>query len=148
MGGRGNGATRNSNVPVLERMDTSTLTASQKKVMDRAYDKVEFARTHTIDEWALNSVTRGDSLEEYRPVKFWNSYGYKSKQEAINATMKDAESYKKNYGKFYEAEKIGQPLTTASTNTLKALEKRGYIRIVEAGGKFPDRVEIVERRKK
>ena len=151
MGGRGTGAIRNStstNAPVVERMDVSKLTESQRKVMDDVYNKVEYARTHTLDEWALKQRFHKDSIEDILSVQRWNEFGYKSQEQAIERTKNAVEEYKNTYKEYYENARNGQPLTTASTSTLKALEKRGFIRIIETGGTSPDTIELVERRRK
>ena len=136
--------------PVVGRMDLSGLTPAQRDVMEGAYSNVEFARTHTLQEWALSRVTGGFYTVEqmkqgYRPVTEWQDYRYKSQEDSIRRQLDYAEDYADKYGENYEAAKRGQVLTTTSTNTLRALQKRGFIEILDDGGRTPDTVRIIER---
>lgn len=132
------------------RQDISKLTKAQQNVMQTAYNDVELARTHTLLEWALNERYQGVSseadLDEYRIVKNYEDFHYKSAEEAKESMLKTAQEYADEYGEYYRLARDGIVLTNVSSHTLNALEKRGYIEVIYDGGLYVDRIKIIERR--
>ena len=144
------GSVGNEVTEVVMRQDISKLTPSQRKVMERVYDNVEFARTHSPLEWGLRQrydrVTL-DGMDDYILVKRYADYNFKSAEDAKERMLREAQEYADEYRKYYENLKKGIALTYTSSNTLRALESRGYIRIIEDGKSYTDTVEIIERRR-
>ena len=93
------------------------LSKAQQRVIDYAKADIDFARTHTIREWAI----KGEGLISEENI-----------------------AYKiENYGKYYERQKNAICLTTANTKTLEALRDMGLIEIIRVGGSFPDTIKIL-----
>lgn len=146
-----------SSKAIVARKDLSSLTKSQREVMEKAYEDTEFARTHTVDEWAMKAVTRyytniDDAIEDkenhYPLIKRWADYMYESKQDAINSLMEDVNKYKDKYGSSYQKRRDGIVLTRTSSNTLRALEKRGFIKIIRDAKTGVDTIKIIEDEKR
>ena len=115
------------------------LSKAQQVIIDQAHREIDFARTHTLEEWAekRKNVPNKDHpwakwyIEKYGDVEF-----EKYRRDRIR-------EYAETYGKYYEREKNAIVLCTANTRTLKKLEELGLIRIIREGGSSPDTIEIL-----
>ena len=93
------------------------LTESQEKVLEQAKRDIDEARKYKdFDSW----------LEARR------SYIVEKNTRAYDL-----------YKMCWEKARDGMPLVSANTATIKALEKKGFIEIIEIGGRFPDRVRVI-----
>lgn len=100
------------------------LSGAQKEIIEKAHNEIDFARTHTIIEWATKCLGYlGRELEEYE--------------------IDRVESYANDYKKYYEREKNGIVLCRANSRTIKKLEEMGFVEILEVGGSFPDTLKIL-----
>lgn len=104
------------------------LSKAQQKVMDNAKAQIDFARTHTLIEWAeVETHTTRDVVE--RMVKNARAYGTtpEKMRKSLEERVADyAERFKGNY----EAERRGEVLTHCNSKTLEKLEKLGLIEII------------------
>lgn len=115
------------------------LSKAQQAIIDQAHRETDFARTHTLEEWAEKQahVPNKDHpwskwfIEEYGEAEF-----EKYRRDRIK-------SYSDDYGKYYEREKNAIVLCIANTRTIEKLEKLGLIRIIKKGGSSPDSIEIL-----
>lgn len=138
----------------VDRMDISKLSKSQQEVMEWAYKVVDFTRSHTLEEWSLAAVIgqryqdEDIDINKYRPVSHWQDYGYPSKEYIIERTLQDAQDFATNYKRHYENAKNGIVLNQSSSSTIRALEKRGFIKIIEDRGRGIDVIQIIENKRK
>ena len=115
------------------------LSKAQQAIMDQAHREIDFARTHTLEEWAekQRNVPDKDSpagkwyIEKYGEVEF-----EKYRRNCIR-------EYAETYGEYHEREKNAIVLCMANTRTIEKLEKLGLIRIIKKGGSSPDSIEIL-----
>ena len=119
----------------VERQDLSGLSKTQREEMEYLYNKLEFARTHTQQEWALNQL-------HYTPERFERF------PEDRDYMLQRADAYIQQFPDAYNRDRSGVLLTRANSSTLKALEKRGFIEIVKDGKQWIDHVKVIEKRKK
>ena len=100
------------------------LSEAQKEIIERAHNKIDYARTHTLIEWATNCLGySGKDLEDYQ--------------------ISRVESYANNYRKYYEQERKAIVLCRANSRTIKKLEEIGLVEILKVGGSFPDTIKIL-----
>lgn len=109
------------------RKTMAKLSKAQQTVMDDAKRKIDFARTHTLREWA---ATKRYPTGYNHITDRWNSYGWSTKEEAVQSCENDITRYGENYGKYYENEKSGIVLATCNSRTLVKLEQMGLIEII------------------
>lgn len=85
------------------------LSNTQQKVLDHVRTQIDVAREHDYPEWLLATIER-----------------FKDNEEAYSKAI--AVEYLKD---IWEIARQGIALTDCSSNTIRALEKRGFIEIVE-----------------
>ena len=119
------------------------LTEAQNYIIEKAHKEIDFARTHTIIEWATNARYNCIDIKDTVVVRMFDRYGYKSLDDAINHVKKELQEYAEKYGKYYYNEKNGIVLTRANSRTLKALEKMQLIEIIEDGKSYTDMIKIL-----
>ena len=119
------------------------LTKAQNYIMEKAHKEIDFARTHTLIEWATNERYNCIDIKDTVIARRFNEYGYKSLEDAINDVEKELQEYAEKYGKYYYNEKNGVVLTQANSRTLKALERLNLIEIIEDGGSYIDSIKIL-----
>ena len=140
------GSVGNGNAPqMVARQDISKLSKEQSRVMEDAYRQIEWARRLDLHDWAMREKFNVINPEESIIVQRYDNYGYPSEQYAINRLRQDAKEYAERFKDYYEERKQGIALMRASSSTLRALEKKGFIEIIEDGGRWIDRVKIIER---
>ena len=107
------------------------LTATMEKVLNKIREDIRIAKSY-------------DNYEDY-----YNEVEAKYYNERYNNYRKVLERYGEaeanSYKKYWENRRKNITLTSCSSATLRALEERGYIRIIEDGGRWTDRVELIER---
>ena len=100
------------------------LSEAQKEIIEKAHNEIDYARTHTLIEWATNCLGySGKDLKDYQ--------------------IDRVESYANNYRKYYEQERKAIVLCRANSRTIKKLEEIGLVEILEVGGSFPDTIKIL-----
>lgn len=100
------------------------LSEAQKEIIEKAHNDIDFARTHTLIEWATKNLGYlGRELKEYEIDRI--------------------ESYANDYKKYYEREKNGIVLCRANSRTIKKLEEIGLVEILNDGRNFPDTLKIL-----
>ena len=115
------------------------LSKAQNEIMTNAYEKIDFARSHSIEEWAMKKTNVPPAnhpwskwyIEEYGQLRY-EAY----KRERI-------EEHIERFGKYYELEKKGIILCQANSRTLNKLEELGLIKLHKDGGSYPDTIEIL-----
>ena len=115
------------------------LSKAQQTIINKAHEEIDFARTHTLEEWAKK---RRDLPPIDDPTTKWfiKEHG----QDAYDRYVKEQiNGYIKRCGKYYELAREGIVLCTANTRTLNKLESLGLIEIVNIGGSTPDRIKIL-----
>ena len=128
------------------------LTKAQQEVMDLAKREIDYARTHDFLHWIAQA--HGHALEtdwDAHPNPYLsNELALKQAQEMVEADSRGVytddgiELIPPNWSRMaYENRKKGIVLTITSSNTLKALERRGLIRIVRDAKRGVDEVEIM-----
>ena len=81
------------------------LTKAQNYIMEKAHKEIDFARTHTLIEWATNKRYNCIDIKDTIVARKFNEYGYKSLEDAINYVEKELQEYAEKYGKYYYNEK-------------------------------------------
>ena len=54
------------------------LTEAQNYIMEKAYKGIDFARTHSVMEWATNARYNCIDIKDTVVARMFNEYGYKS----------------------------------------------------------------------
>ena len=113
------------------------ISKAQQMVLDDAKKDIDFARAYeTFEEWLRAGYARRGDKDYYI-----NKLGYtEEKYNDMVAEWIKREEWKREY---YEADKVGCPLVTANTRTLRKLEEMGLIEVVEEGGSYPDRIKVI-----
>lgn len=112
------------------------LSKAQQEVMDRAKEKIDFARTHTVYEWAKNKkwgyVGNEEEQDAYMERLAKNFHGYRknSEKEVMDDFVSEIERYAESYHDYYENERNGIVLTRCNSRTLVKLEQLGLIEII------------------
>lgn len=120
------------------------LSKTQQKVLDFAKEQIDIARTLDIKAWACHETFHGPTcIEDTRMYKEWEEYGFKSQEAAFERLREQRDNYAETYGKYYEQHKQGMALCRADSRTIKALEKQGYIRIINDGRVYVDTIEVL-----
>ena len=119
------------------------LTEAQNYIMGKAHKEIDFARTHTLIEWATYKALGCENIEEDRVAQKWKEYGYNSSEDALNSLRKKVESYAETYRKYYENSKNGVVVIISNSRTLKALERLNLIEIINDGESYPDTIKIL-----
>lgn len=119
------------------------LSKAQSYIMEKAHEEIDFARTHTLIEWATKEKYNCIDIKDTVVVRRFNEYGYKSLEDAINYVEKELQEYTEKYGKYYYNEKNGVVLTQSNSRTLKSLEKLNLIEIINDGGSYIDTIKIL-----
>ena len=105
------------------------LSKAQQKVMDDAKAKIDFARTHTLREWAQKKTRNTEEKIAWRVERCAN-YGCTA-EEMRQGLEKEISDYMKNYSKCYENEKNAIVYTSeVNSRTLEKLESFGMIEII------------------
>ena len=104
------------------------LTKAQDKIMTEAKSKIDFARTHTLREWAQKATGYTDEVIE-RMVS--HSEDYRSTPEKMRASLEDRIShYADEYRDSYYRDREGSVLIHCNSKSLKKLEEYGLIEII------------------
>jgi hypothetical protein len=111
-------------------MTNAKLTKTQQEVLDRAIDHINEARAIDFEAWVIRSGIHKTFDEYFKWMVAWNG-----REMAEKFVTMDRE--------FYNDTRNGIVTLQANTNTLKALEKKGYIKIIEIGGEWLDKVEVL-----
>ena len=82
------------------------LTKAQNYIMEKAHKEIDFARTHTLIEWATNERYNCIDIKDTIVVRRFKEYDYKSLEDAINDVEKELQEYAEKYGKYYYNEKM------------------------------------------
>lgn len=91
------------------------LSKAQQAVMENAKNRIDFARTHSFDEWHLKHFR--NTIDEYKQRNGENSEAHKSHIDYVT--------------KRYEEERRGITLAHCNSKTLYKLREYGMIEIVE-----------------
>lgn len=122
-----------------------TITKTQKEVLERAKETIDFARTHTLREWAIKNFGYGGTEESIEAVAKWRDENWGDNAgDAIRNKLKEAIAYYENHPEGYENEKNAIiEWTINNSSTLKALEKKGLIEIIVDGGTGWDAYKVL-----
>lgn len=108
------------------------LSTAQKKVIDDATAKIDFARSHNFYDWyrkAMNCATYSDDrIDQVMARNDEKLFGIGGKEYEMRS---------------YEGYKNGEVLVTANTKTLAKLEEMGVIKIIKEGGMYPDLIKVI-----
>lgn len=130
---------------MLQRRLDMKLSKAQQEVMNKAKAQIDFARTHTVFEWAQEKThTTNEDIE--RMVSQADLY-YSTPEKMRKSLNERIERYVEQYSEYYERERRGEVLTHCNSKTLEKLEKMGLIEIEfdskGYGGYGIDRVKIL-----
>lgn len=103
------------------------LSKAQQEVMETVKQEIDFARTHTLYEWAENEKFRNGYD---RIVSNYSRYGFKNAEEAMAYIEGEIRSYGEKYRRYYENERNGIVLTHCNSKTIAKLESLGLIEII------------------
>ena len=98
--------------------------------MDKAYSDINFARNHTLREYATYRNFQVTNIEDSILVKDNNAYGWTKEQAIQHLNERNDETIEK-YKDSYENEKQGIVYTHCSGATLNKLESLGLIEIIK-----------------
>lgn len=105
------------------------LSKAQNEVFEKAKNDIDFARSHTIREWAQKETGYTDDVIEDLVSRY---YQYVSTPEEMREICENRiQHYIESVGKYYEDKKNGIVLTMCNSRTLKKLEEYGLIKIIE-----------------
>ena len=96
---------------------TAKLTKTQQRVIDEAKASIEEARTKSFEDWVTSTA---HELVEELPERW------------VSVLRRD-----------YDGLREGIAIVKASSNTLRALETKGFIEIVSDGGRNIDHIKLV-----
>ena len=116
------------------------LTETQIKLLNKINeDLIELKKYETAKEYFIAIDTKGQqNRPDYEELKRISGERYDRYKE----------DYDEMYGKeIKRAKENNELLTIGNTSTLKALEKAGYIKMINNGGRYPDTVKVIEREK-
>lgn len=121
------------------------LTATQQKLIDNAKAKIDFARTHTVREWAIRNYGYGGTEESIENVAKWRDENWGDNAgDLIREDLKNYIAYFEADPSRYNAERDGIiTWTTNNSSTLKALEKKGIIEIIKDGRSCDDVYKVL-----
>lgn len=103
------------------------LSKAQQKVIDDAKKDIDFARTHSLREWAAKRCRRS---ETDRIITNYSLYGYRTREEALKAMNEEIDKFINKYSESYENNKNGIVFTYCNSRTLAKLQKLGLIEIL------------------
>lgn len=112
-------------------MTNVKLTPAQQNVMDKAYEQIDYARTHNFYDWYRHAHGTAKNLTDEeidKRIKDWNT---------TYPTLKDYQR------KAYEGCKNGEAIVIANTKTLNALVNMGLIKIIELTGSYTDTIQVL-----
>lgn len=105
------------------------LSKAQEAVMNQAKEKIDYARSHTLREWAQKKTHHTDEDIERQVA---NAYKHRCTEEEMRKYCEeDIVGYMEKYGKYYEDERNGVVLTNCNSRTLVKLETMGLIEIIQ-----------------
>lgn len=117
------------------------LTVAQQRILDEAKEKIDFARTHTLREWAENQTGLTKEGREMRiEVAVKHGESREKHEQYFENRLKE---YETNFRDGYENERKAIVLCRENTKTLEALEKNGFIEIMSVGGRYIDTIKIL-----
>lgn len=105
------------------------LSKAQEAVMNKAKADIDFARSHTLREWAQKTDPHITVEAVERLVRNASSYGL-TEEEMRKQCEKEIVNYMNTYKKYYEDERKGIVLTNCNSRTLVKLETMGLIEII------------------
>jgi hypothetical protein len=128
-------------MPERKERKKMKLTATQQNEMNKAKEKIDFARAHTLREWAEK---RTGLTKEGREMRIETAVKYGESREKYEQYFEDElKEYEERYFESYEDERNAIVLTRANTKTLKKLEELGLIEIINIGGTWIDSIKIL-----
>lgn len=108
------------------------ITKAQENVLNRAKERIDFARSHNFYDWYMRRATNYERINIHNldelDKHLSNRYGRDLRQAYIND---------------YENERKGITIVLSNTRTIKALERLGLIRIINEGGSSIDTIEVI-----
>ena len=112
-------------------VQTMKLSKAQEAVMTTAKSEIDFARSHSLREWA-EKETHNTPEQIEKILNNWDETRHRSytKEQYLEAMNEDVEMYMKKYGKYYEEEKNAIVLIRCNSRTLTKLEQMGLIEII------------------
>ena len=121
------------------------LTTVQQKLIDDAKAKIDFARTHTLREWVINNFGYGGTEESIEQSARWRDEHWGNNAgDIVRDSLKKAIAYYEAEPEQYNEERNGIiKWTYNNSNTLRALEKKGVIEIIEDGGACSDAFRVL-----
>lgn len=106
------------------------LTKAQEAVLNEAKANIDFARSVNFYDWYRVSYNANQKSDE-------------DIEKQINKPLYKDIGGRAYFEGIYKNEIKGITLVMCNTRTLKALENLGYIRIINEGGSYPDRIEVI-----
>ena len=104
------------------------LTKAQNELLNRMTTKIDFARTHTLTEWAQER--KGYTEEKIdRMIKSSELYR-KTPEEMMTCIANEISNYAETYADYYNEERSGIVNVICNSKPLKKLEEYGLIEIL------------------
>lgn len=114
------------------------LTEAQEKAYNKIKEYINFAKEcKTFKEYEIRQDTdHAKNRPDYEELVKWSTEKYE----------KDEQYYEEHYKQYWlDARENNIALTSnVSSSTLRALEKKGLIRIIEDGRNYVDRVQLID----
>ena len=136
------GSKQKEGKPVVKRMDISKLSDAQQRAMNLIYERIEIARSRPIEEWALYRIF---DTTDYETAINKRITAYQDREKAKEMVDNAVANWKNWYNDTYEKDKQGIIDIGLSSNVLRALEKRGFIEVIQEGLRARDIVKIIEK---
>lgn len=136
------GSKQTEGKPVVKRMDISKLSDAQQRAMNLIYERIEIARSRPIEEWALYRIF---DTTDYETAINKRITAYQDREKAKEMVDNAVANWKNWYNDTYEKDKQGIIDISLSSNVLRALEKRGFIEVIQEGLRARDIVKIIEK---
>ena len=104
------------------------LTKAQNEIMTEAKSKIDFARTHSLREWAQKQTGYTDEKIEFMVERCGM---YHSTPEGMRSDLEDRiNRYAEDYSKTYYNNQNGIVLIHCNSKSMKKLEEYGLIEIL------------------
>ena len=104
------------------------LSKAQIEVMNTAKAEIDYARSHSLREWAEKEEALDEGCYD-RIIENASDYG-STKEEMKKRLDERIENRANGYKEYYENEKNGIVLTHCNSRTLEKLESLGLIEII------------------
>lgn len=128
------------------------LTKAQQSVMDHAKSEIDYARTHSFLYWIAKNFTQmplEKDWDSHPNPNLSNKYAMDKATKAVEddklpVVAYGVEIFPENHRRIaYENEKKGITTTITSSNTLRALERLGLIKIIHDGRNGVDTIQVI-----